>query len=882
MGIYIVISLDSQPVCADLYFPMGLPAGSSIDLCLAASSPSKSAKDDPRFALNYAYVNGRKVPVARNNYDHKYGATYLSRGISVRAPRVNGQRICQLKNLRLPVPSLAVSAETLSVPENVLGQTDQQGSTDAVASGALPRSKDAPPDVEMVFTEASQACAKAIDDIVSANEPETQTVFLCTQCSHQTFDKDVAVSHCKSHLKGPRPKAVSGAKSASVSSKLRYVCVHCGKKFVSNQRLQVHLLCHAESSAKPVQKESDPVVRPSGKEADLPFRCLYCTETYPTKASLEAHIKWCQPESPKAEIAASADADELESHILITKVPGEKSSLQCSDCGEQFADFNTFNAHHRLQDCAGGDRDQALSITTAKRKRREFACVHCDHVASSYARLCDHSVEHSEATLYRCNVCRKVFLHKAMLEQHALSHSQPDTTPQRLYPCCYCDRVFKSHRGIQAHTNFHKNVRPFECRECGASLSSKANLKAHMVSIHGDPGDDAKCPHCPKVFKLQRSLNIHLRAIHGPEKVHECQLCGKRLATERKLLKHQALVHFNDNTSAAAGAALSQSGQMSLLRLLTCPKCPFRTYSYPRLARHRVQHTGVYPHQCPECDKQFIFKDQVTRHVQSVHRKSRLTCPHCPRLFFSAKLHQLHLETHRQKQGFPCTSCGSYYETTAALEHHAQSHSPDLPFECSLCQRRFKFSQGLSVHLRFHHRGASASAGKGVGDHTWRHTCDVCHIRFKYQSSLAAHRLNKHTEAEKLTCTYCSRTFSSQCVLSLHIRSHTGEKPHVCPHCGRAFSIPANLKNHLVTQHTKDFKLFCPLCGKGAVSNLKLRQHLLLSHKAVGGTCKGAGRAAAALPAADQLDVPEMEDVPVPMTHVIVEDPASIFSQIVL
>ncbi|CAN7985102.1 unnamed protein product [Ixodes hexagonus] len=587
MGIYVVISLDSQPACADLYFPVGLPAGSLVELCLAAPSASKDTKDDPRFALSYAYVNGRKVPIARNNYDPNYGQSNLCRSIQVRAPRVNGQRICQLKNLRLPVPSLAVPPEAPSTPENLPSQTDQD-SSDAVSNDAPTTSADGLPEVEVVLAEGSQACAKAIDDIVRASEPETQTVFLCAQCPHRTLDKEEALSHCKSHLKDPRPTAAAAsAKSAGVSIRPRHTCAVCGKKFVSNQRLQAHLLrhvafCAMPSSAETVEKENDNGVRSGDEEADAPFRCLRCSKTYPTKASLDSHVAQCHSESPQ-----DPDTGSLESHILISKVPGEKSALQCSNCGEQFTSFDAFSMHLQLQACAAGERDLSLSITTTKRKRREFVCGHCDYVALSYAKLCEHSVEHSEVTLFRCDMCGKVFLHSAMLEQHALVHSQPGTTLQRLYPCCYCDRVFRSHRGIEAHTNFHKNLRPFECRECGASLSSKGNLKAHMVSIHGDPGDDAKCPHCPKVFKLQRSLNVHLRAIHGPEEVHECQLCGKRLATERKLLKHQALVHFNDNMSAAASLAFGEGGRKSCLRPLTCSQCPYRTYSYPRLARHR-------------------------------------------------------------------------------------------------------------------------------------------------------------------------------------------------------------------------------------------------------------------------------------------------------
>ncbi|KAH8039963.1 hypothetical protein HPB51_009219 [Rhipicephalus microplus] len=632
MGIYVTVNLDIEPLTAELLFPLGLPAGSSIDLIVAPPSLPK-AKDRKRpFSLCHALVCGRKVPIARNNFDKSFEAPSVPKGLCVRSPVVNGQRMCLLKNVR-------------------------KGTSTRSVTNAVPQTPLAP--VDTVVADDPEKCKRALEDIIKAGEPETKTVFVCTECSHRTFDKEEAVEHCKSHL------------------------------------------------------------------------------------------------------------------------------------------------------ASTGTADAAKAVPRLPPKR--------------------------------------------------------GTPPKERFHCNTCT---KSYQGIRAHTNIHKNLRPFECRKCGASLTSLNNLKAHMVAIHGSPGDNAKCPHCPKVFKLKRSLSIHMRAIHSQQGRRQCELCGKWLSTERKLQRHVALTHYGDSVDA-------QDTAFSLLRLLKCNHCDFQSFSYSRLARHRVTHTGVYPHQCPECNKQFVFRDQLTRHVQSVHRKVRLTCQQCPRLFFSEKLFQQHLDAHRLGQGFPCTMCNNFYETKAALDHHSQSHEAGLPFQCELCQKRFKHSQGLSIHRRYWHNQESRSSSRWrSGDHTWRHSCDVCRIRFKYQSSLAAHRLNRHTDTERLTCPYCSRRFNSLSVLALHIRSHTGEKPHVCPHCSKAFSIPTNLKNHIITQHTKEFKFFCPLCSKGAVSQIKLRQHLLQSHKATNDSSSKYKRAVTTT----EQDTPDMNDFPI--SQVAVEDAVSILSQI--
>lgn len=897
MGIYVTVNLDVEPLTAELLFPLGLPAGSSVDLIVAPPSQPKAEDRKSPFSLCHALVCGRRVPIARNNFDKSFEAPSVPWGLCVRSPLVNGQRICQLKNVR-------------------------KGTSTKPVANAVPQT----PPVDTVVADDPEECKKALEDIIKAGEPETKTVFVCTECPHRTFDKDEAVEHCKSHLASTGPAdAASAAKDVprpppkrGRPPKERFHCNTCAKSFSSRQSLQTHLLNHtSRGAAVPLVTRLKSVsnVPPRSEPADCPqnpvsettpgcpqtlvsraleeytnptlnipisgdsstsgtteFRCVGCAEMFASLSDLDTHRQSAHPDSHFCHICGElfSKAIHLESHV--TAAHGKGICFYCTLCLMVFVGEESFKGHKAR--CG-------VVCATSKRKRREFICSHCSFITDAYSKLCDHVVEkHPNVSVHQCDYCQKPFLHSAMLEHHHETvHEKTDrptaagigkNSTTRLYPCTFCDRVFRSHRGIQAHTNIHKNLRPYECRKCGASLTSMTNLKAHMVCIHGNPGDNAKCPHCPKVFKLKRSLNIHVRAIHSQEGRRQCELCGKWLATERKLQRHVALTHYGDSVNA-------QDGTFPLLRPLKCDRCDFKSFSYPRLARHRVTHTGVYPHQCPECNKQFVFRDQMTRHVQSVHRKVRLSCQQCPRLFFSEKLFQQHLDAHRLGQGFPCTMCDNFYETKAALDHHSQSHEASLPYQCELCKQRFKYSQGLSIHRRFRHsKEARSSSQWKSGDHTWRHSCDICRIRFKYQSSLAAHRLNRHTDAERLTCTYCSRSFNSQSVLALHIRSHTGEKPHVCPHCSKAFSIPNNLKNHIITQHTKEFKFFCPLCSKGAVSQIKLRQHLLQSHKAINDSSSKYKRTVT-------KTVPDMPDIDdLPMSQVAVEDAASILSQIIM
>ncbi|KAH6933325.1 hypothetical protein HPB50_014339 [Hyalomma asiaticum] len=523
MGIYVTVSLDTEPLTAELFFPLGLPAGGTVDLIVAPPSQTKADSLKSSFSLCHALVCGRKVPIARNSSDESLEAASVPKGICVRSPLVNGQRICQLKNVRkgtserLCPPSIGASTSRSAAPQTPL--TPVHG-------------------VDTVVADNPEECKKALEDIIKAREPSTKTVFVCAECPHRTLDKEEAVEHCKSHLassgtsdvaRTAKPVPRSLAKRGR-PPKERFYSSTCAKPFPSqqSQNLQTHLLNH------------------TGRGAAVPS------------------------------VIAPESANNIPPTIEPVKCSQYPVLETASDCPQPVS--------RALEEHA----DPSQGVTTPG----------------------DSSA--SEATLFKC---------------------------------------LGSRQGIRAHTNIHKNLRPYECRKCGASLTSMTNLKAHMVCIHGNPGDNAKCPHCPKVFKLKRSLNIHVRAIHSQEGRRQCELCGKWLATERKLQRHTALTHYGDSVN-------TQDSTFSLLRPLKCDHCDFKSFSYPRLARHRVTHTGVYPHQCPECSKQFVFRDQMTRHVQTVHRKVRLTCSRCPRLFFSEKLFQQHLDAHRLGQGFPCTYVG--------------------------------------------------------------------------------------------------------------------------------------------------------------------------------------------------------------------------------
>ncbi|XP_062978716.1 zinc finger and SCAN domain-containing protein 16-like [Elgaria multicarinata webbii] len=77
---------------------------------------------------------------------------------------------------------------------------------------------------------------------------------------------------------------------------------------------------------------------------------------------------------------------------------------------------------------------------------------------------------------------------------------------------------------------------PFQCPECGKSLSRKDHLMRHLrIHVAEKPH---KCPYCGKTF-LERSDLIRHERTHTGERPYKCSFCEKRFSHKWLLIKHE-------------------------------------------------------------------------------------------------------------------------------------------------------------------------------------------------------------------------------------------------------------------------------------------------------------------------------------------------------
>lgn len=580
-------------------------------------------------------------------------------------------------------------------------------------------------------------------------------------------------------------------------------------------------------------------------------------DEYSAKPAWElVHIK----EDPESCI--KREPEDFPFHIVTVKYEHDEDNDKTSvlhqrpeeeDCKDTIAEeFGTYADHEEhMNSSSDTDHSEDYTQDQALSKRSyamippdslasdlpPFSCSGCGKLFQEKSRLQRHELVHTEDRPFMCPACEQRFKYKDSLRKHLVFCKKYNDGP-RPYLCPDCGKGFHEPSHVTQHQKSTHNVCPVCKARFSAQTELKLHLKSHEVGGTLQPGENPlTCSDCGKTYRDKWHLEQHM-ASHTGDTYSTCPVCDKGFRSRSYLPQHMELVHpicpfcktrFMDKAflkehmkthAEAEGLDSSEEGPFS------CSECKRTFKNNSRMQRHMLVHTQERIHKCPACEKDFKYKDCLTKHLVFCRKTTEgdlrarpHKCPDCEERFSRKPFLILHLKTIHNA----CPVCETRFPDQTELAAHLKIHEEDgtlpngdVPMTCAICEKTFKDKYQLKQHMKSH---------SGYRPYV----CPLCHKGFKFRSHLPRH-LQRHPK-----CPVCETHFLDKLYLKEHMKTHaevadSDSGPCICSECGKTFRSSATLQCHIKLVHAREKPHKCTVCAKSYGQESALAQHYRDEH----------------------------------------------------
>ncbi|XP_076269199.1 histone H4 transcription factor-like [Rhynchophorus ferrugineus] len=190
--------------------------------------------------------------------------------------------------------------------------------------------------------------------------------------------------------------------------------------------------------------------------------------------------------------------------------------------------------------------------------------------------------------------------------------------------------------------------------------------------------------------------------------------------------------------------------------------------------------------------------------------------------------------------------CRLKFSTRYRLSDHLRVHTGERIIACPTCYSQFATKTTFCDHrkrqLKSYMRSFQCSqclklfsSERILSDHMRSHInqykCTLCDMTSPKPSMLAKHYRYKHMNVRSYCCSFCDKTFVEKCNLNTHLLTHK-EKPFKCDECDFGCKSKVGLTNHKIKKHGKDsFQYECQACKLQFLRGSYLTKHLMTFHK---------------------------------------------------
>jgi hypothetical protein len=233
-----------------------------------------------------------------------------------------------------------------------------------------------------------------------------------------------------------------------------------------------------------------------------------------------------------------------------------------------------------------------------------------------------------------------------------------------------------------------------------------------------------------------------------------------------------------------------------------CQECDYKCSAKNDLSKHiKTVHRKIKDLQCEECDFKSSTSSGLNIHIKTVHKKIKdFQCEKCDFKSSTGSVLYSHIRAvHKKIKSFQCNECDYNCSAKGNLSQHIDRvHKKVKNFQCKECDYKSFSKEHLNIHIKQIH--------KKIKDFQ----CEQCDYSCSTNSSLSQHINNIHKKIKKFNCDKCDLKFSGRSNLSVHIkRIHTLERPFKCldENCDIKFVTNSDMKTHFNSFHTLEGRL---------------------------------------------------------------------------
>ncbi|XP_077447823.1 zinc finger and BTB domain-containing protein 21 [Stigmatopora argus] len=418
--------------------------------------------------------------------------------------------------------------------------------------------------------------------------------------------------------------------------------------------------------------------------------------------------------------------------------------------------------------------------------------------------------------------------------------------------------------------------------ENSSEVVSQSDENEH--NQESSPNKIFTCWNCFKVFRSSAGLHRHVNMYHNPEKPYACDICHKRFHTNFKVWTHCQTQHgvLQNPASSSSSPVMDDRFQKKLIdivrereikkALLWKLKRNKQALQSSTLSKKRSRSTFV----CPYCGKAFVFQSQYRQHLRThpaekadkdtegenilyqeqdevIHQKNsdagvyacRLcnmklpslieqcdhergcrnatVCPYCGLKFSSATVKKDH-EVHCKYKKLTCLECMRTFKTSFSIwRHQVEVHNNNvMNMKEQMNLRQHEHDEGMSeMFLEEHYNSeAPASDSNIYNDSSGTHMYDSEDSSSYMPEDLSMGHLGKLVvKEEPLEEAVSEREEMETGQTALE---EAGVWP--CEKCGSLFSSRKDLERHQeLLCHIKPF--ICHICNKAFRTNFRLWSH---------------------------------------------------------